>query len=85
MAPNMPRPTMNMIALPAANTRSLKRRSGSSGSGARASCSANSASRTTPAIPRPMIVVESQPYSIPPQLATSKSEVTPATISAAPI
>ncbi len=58
--PNMAKPTTNPITEQSANVRTLKSRSGSTGSAARRSTNTNGTSSAAPSAPSPMICHEAQ-------------------------
>ena len=77
IAPNIAMPIVKPIAFATSKTRERKSASGRIGSAARRSRQTNSASSTTPTTPSPTIVGEPHAYSLPPQVVSRISALTP--------
>ena len=84
IAPNIAIPIVKPIAFETVKTLERNSPSGRIGSAARVSHHTKIASTRTPTRPRPRIVEDPQAYSLPPQVVTMISAVTPTLRSAAP-
>ncbi len=84
IAPNIAVPRMKLTALATRKTWLRNNRRGTTGSGARRSTTANTASSNAPAAARPMMTRDPQGYSVPPQVVSSTSAPTPPASNMAP-
>ena len=85
MVPSRAEPVRNASMTPRVNTDSWNMRGGRIGSTARRSFHTSNTNSSTVAAARPTITTDSQGYSVPPQLSTSRKHVTPPVSRVAPI